>query len=302
MADVLRLTALVAESRRFRAVLRLVRRYLAGDGDIGFFGEAGTGKRTLARAVHLESSRAGEPYIEAFAGTLVRREQVDRLLREAGGGTIYLREATLVPEDCERSLIDRLLAERKSRLIIGTTRTTIEWDLGFAGHGAKLREHLNERRVPLPPLRERREDILPLFAAFLARAGRSLERAVEGVSEEAAQAVLAYSWPRNLREMEEVAVRALQRAKATHVTLDDLEFDGLPGVLAAPAEPTVRATRVDERETRVIRDHTLDVLRRSGGDMTRAAVRLGVSVATLYVRVRQYRVDLAAMRTPRRAD
>ncbi len=139
----------------------------------------------------------------------------------------------------------------------------------------------------MPPLRERRDDILPLARTFLVDAGARLGRKVSGFTPAAAQQLVRYDWPGNVRELENAVERAVVLARGHRIDVDDLPEEvglALPGVAAAGS---VRTLREIERE------YIAAVLRANDGNRTRTARQLGIGAATLYRKIKEYRLPAA---------
>jgi DNA-binding NtrC family response regulator len=147
-------------------------------------------------------------------------------------------------------------------------------------HGARFRQDLYYRlrvvEIVVPPLRERREDILPLARQLLAGAARRFGKKAPSLAPEAANLLLQYTWPGNVRELENALERALALVRSDRIGVDDLP----PELGAAP--PVVQPTGEIRTLADVERDYIAAALRASGGNRAKAAEALGIGVATLY--------------------
>jgi PAS domain S-box-containing protein len=238
---------IVGQSPGLTAVLDNVRRVAATDSTVLITGETGTGKELIARAIHSSSKRSGKPLIKvnaaalpaglveselfghekgAFTGAIARRVGRFEL---ADGGTLFLDEIGDLPLESQAKLL-RVLQEREIERVGGSAAIRVDVrvvaatnrDLKEAVAEQKFREdlyyRLNVFPIALPPLRDRTEDI-PLLARFLVdKFAARIGNAGKVISQEAMRRLVAYSWPGNIRELENVLERAV--ILATGPTLD----------------------------------------------------------------------------------
>ena len=306
--------AIIGESPGMRRVAALVRRFEQTDEPVLITGESGTGKELLARAIHDGSRRAHGAFVAvncaaippglvaselfgyekgAFTGAVARSlGQIEY----ANGGTLFLDEIGDMPIDLQGHLL-RFLQEGQIRRVGG--RETIGLDvrivsatnvrLSQAIAEGRFREdlfyRLNVLTLPVPPLRERPEDITPLAYYFLRAAERDFNRDVEGFSPEAMLALQRYRWPGNVRELMSVVRRA--------VVVGDgplIETAGLTGLDdASPPAPLAYAAKPGSPEERTA---LLEMLERMGENITSTADALSVSRVTLYRMLRRHRIVL----------
>jgi formate hydrogenlyase transcriptional activator len=253
---------IVGRSPALMAVLEKVSRVAPTDATVLISGETGTGKELIARAIHSNSRRAARPLIKvncaalpagiveselfghekgAFTGAIARRIGRFEL---ADGGTLFLDEIGELPPETQAKLL-RVLQEHEIERVGGGATIPVDVriiaatnrDLLRAVREKTFREdlyyRLNVFPVPLPPLRDRAEDI-PLLTRFLVdKSATRTGKRIEGVSRETLRRLTAYRWPGNIRELENVVERAV--ILATGPTLD-FEIDGEP--LIAPAAST----------------------------------------------------------------
>ncbi len=289
---------IVAESEPMRRVLRLVERVAVSDAPVLVRGESGTGKELVARAIHDASPRRDGAYVSEnvsaipdallesalfghVRGAFTGADRARRGLFEiADGGTLFLDEIGEMSEPMQAKLL-RVLQDGELRPIGGEQSRRVDVRVVAATHRdlerlvaeRRFREDLFYRiavvQVELPPLRDRPEDVAPLVQAFLAR--HAAERDVR-VDRAALNALRAYAWPGNVRQLENEVRRAL--------VLADEVID--PTHLSPPVRGEEDETNVDELdlkgqidalERRLIRS----ALSRTGGNQTRAAELLGLS-------------------------
>ncbi|MCB9496509.1 MAG: sigma-54-dependent Fis family transcriptional regulator [Fibrobacteria bacterium] len=287
-------------------------------------GESGTGKELVARALHDSSPRRGKPFVKvncaalpeslfeselfghekgSFTGAL--RSQRGKF-EIADGGTILLDEVSEMPLSMQAKLL-RVLQEREIpkigsetevpvdvRIVCSTNRDlAAEVDQGR--FRADLFYRLNVIRIEVPPLRTRKDDIPALAEWFLARFNQENGFIVTGFSEAALDRLRRHDWPGNVRELENTVQRAVVLTQKGEVAQGVLGLDGsarpaaaVAGSGAAPVASGVdprEVVTIDEMERRMI----FAALEELGGNRTRAAERLGISIRTLRNKLREYR-------------
>ena len=282
-------------------------------------GESGTGKELVARSIHDSSSRRNGPFVAVNCGALpealIESElfghakgaftdaKSDRkgLFQQADGGTIFLDEIGELPPSMQVKLL-RALEERKARPVGGDKEISFDvrvlsatnLDLENAVEEGTFREDLYYRinviQLNLPPLRARGTDILQLAQLFLQRFTERAGKEINGIAENAAAKLLAYSWPGNVRELRNVMERAVALARYDTITIDDLPEKILE---YRDNRLTVGGTDPDELVPLedVERRYILHVLKTVGNNKTLAAQTLGLDRTTLYRKLAQYKVD-----------
>lgn len=309
-----RASGLVVQSAEMQRVVDLARRVAQVDSTVLITGESGVGKERIARLIHGESSRAAGPFVAVNCGavpeTLLESELFghvrgaftgatqDRpgLFEAANGGTLLLDEIGEVPPAMQVKLL-RVLQEREVRrvgenrgrsvnvrLLAATNR-----DLTQEIHAARFRQDLYYRlrvvEIRVPPLRERRDDILPLARTFLETTSARTGRKASGFTPAAAQQLLRHHWPGNVRELENAVERATVLATRSRIDVDDLPQE--VGLAVPDAFVPSEAKTLAEVE----RDYITAVLRATGGNRTKAAALLGIGAATLYRKLKAYDLD-----------
>jgi len=283
-------------------------------------GESGTGKERVARLLHDRSDRAQRPFVVVNCGALPEALMESELFghekgaytgaaarslglfREAEGGTLLLDEVGELPASLQVKLL-RVLQERKVRAVGGAaevavdvrvlaaTNRDVEADVRQNKFRQDLYYRLNVIRVELPPLRARPGDVSRLAERFVRRFAAELGKDVRGLTADALRALDAYSFPGNVRELENMMERAVALASGPVIGLGDLPVAvaGLPASTAPllaelPPEGCLLDDVLNEVERRLI----LQALTRAGGVRTAAAKLLGVTFRSLRYRLAKH--------------
>jgi DNA-binding NtrC family response regulator len=297
-----------------RALVQQARKYADVDATVLITGETGVGKDALARFIHASGPRRKEPFVTvdcpALAETLVESELFGHergaftdattaragRFETAGHGTLYLDTITGLSPSAQGALL-RVVEERRVTRLGATTATDVrarliasaEADLEQAVRGGALRAELFHRLhvlpMHIPPLRERRDEIVPLARLFLAEIAAGLQRPVPDLSRQAEDALLRYRWPGNVRELRHVLERVVVGGN----------FDGLitPGALPAELLDKDEAYLAPAGASRptledVERRYIEITLQHAKGNQTRAASILGISRKALWEKRKRY--------------
>jgi two-component system response regulator HydG len=282
-------------------------------------GESGTGKELIARIIHRRSPRAPRAFFAvncgalsegileselfghergAFTGAVAARKGYFEV---ADGGTLFLDEISETSPTFQTRLL-RVLQEGEF-LRVGGSRSvptdvrviaSTNRDPRQSVESGKIREDLFYRlavvQIVLPPLRDRRQDILPLARHFVDVYSRHIKKRLRGISDAAAHALSSYSWPGNVRELENVVERAIIMAEEA----EDIELEDLPREFAEPAT-FMMASRVDE-PMQPVRDAEREVLMRAlrecKGNRSLAAKKLRIGRRTLYDKLARHGITL----------
>ena len=301
----------IFQSMAMKAIVRTVEKVAPSDLSILLTGESGTGKEVIADLIHNLSPRSKGPLIKincaalprelieselfgsvkgAFTGANMDREG---LFKQAEGGTLLLDEISEMPIDTQSKLL-RVLQEKEVRPVGG--RTSYKSDCRIiastnrqveeAVKSGKLRDDLRYRicatSIHLPPLRERREDITPLANAFLKRYGSQAGREITGFTPEAADALRAFDWPGNIRQLQNEIQRAVLMCEGTNVDLRDLSITTL---MKEKQSPDLTLMEAMERNT------IIQMLKETGGNKLETAKRLGIGRQTLYNKIKIYGIE-----------
>ena len=307
-------TELVAESAAMQRTLRRVARFAASSAPVVILGETGTGKEVIARVLHANSARAGHPFVPvnvaalpselleselfghgkgAFTGATTARRG---LFEAATRGTLFLDEIGEMPLPLQAKLL-RALQDGEVRRVGENRSFAVDARIVCATHrdlAARVREgafrddlfyRLKVLTIRVPPLRQRRDDILPLARHLLERE----PGAPHGLTDAVRARLLAYPWPGNVRELQNAVRHGAALASGPVVDVEDLPEElWAPGGVGAcdgldaghPAPEQLRTLAEVERA------HILRVLDACGGSRTEAARTLGIARNTLWRKLR----------------
>jgi two-component system, NtrC family, response regulator AtoC len=270
-------------------------------------GESGTGKELVARGLHFESSRRNSPFMEvncaAITETLFESELFGHekgaftdakstkkgLMELADGGTLFLDEVGEIPLASQAKLL-RCLQERTFKRVGGTRDIKVDVRVIAATNrslegmvkDSKFREdlfyRLNVIPLTIPPLRDRREDVLPLARHFLSDANNTFHKAVKRLAPETEQLLVAYGWPGNVRELKNLIERLVILSMG-----DTIEADQLPLPVTGDVESPLpeEVSREPRTLAAVEKAYILKVLRQVNGNKSEAAKILGITRQTL---------------------
>jgi DNA-binding NtrC family response regulator len=300
---------ILGKSKAMRDVFDLIRRVADSQTNVLITGESGTGKELAAKAIHFNSERRNGPFVPvncaAIPETLLESELFGHirgaftdakgdkrgLFEEASGGTLFLDEISELPVMLQAKLL-RAIQEKEIRRVGSTksvavdTRIIAATNLALADEvrAKRFREdlyyRLNVIEIRMPPLRERREDILLLVDAFLKKCAEASKKTVKGIAESALALLMDYPWPGNVRELENVIERAVTLARGEKVMPEDLPpaIHGSRGDKKVIDEAASRTLPLEEVE----KEYILRILEKTGGNKYQAAQILGIDRKTLY--------------------
>jgi two-component system, NtrC family, response regulator HydG len=305
----------IFQSAAMREVVRTVERIARSDVTILITGESGTGKEVIADLTHALSTRSKGQIIKvncaalprelieselfgsvrgAFTGAHADREGLFRL---AEGGTLFLDEISEMPVDTQSKLL-RVLQDQEVRPVGGKTSYKTNCRIVAATNRrpeeaiqeGKLREDLFYRvsaiSVHLPPLRERREDIMPLANAFLKRFAAQANRTIISFLPSAADRLTAFDWPGNVRQLQNEVQRAVLLCEDKEIAATDLSIS------------ETRTSSGENGDTNftllegVERNAIIQMLKETGGNKLETAKRLGIGRQTLYNKIKAYGIEV----------
>jgi len=310
---------IIGNSAAMRALYQVLEQAAPTPASMLILGESGTGKELVAQTIHQLSPRAAAPFVAincaaipdtlleseifghekgAFTGATDRRAGCFEL---ADRGTLFLDEIAEMTPATQVKLL-RVLQERKFRRLGGRTEQEVDVrvlaatniDPVVAIRDGKLREdlyyRLNVFSIALPPLRERKDDLALLIQAFIDEFNTRDRRTVKGVSAQAMRQLEHYEWPGNVRELRNVIERATILARGDLIEPAHLPVFGPAPSAALPASAAngvtiVPGMTVDEAEQKLI----MATLESAGGNKTRAAEMLGISLKTLHNKLNRFK-------------
>ena len=303
--------ALILErtSGAFKKIYDKIRLVASTNMSVLILGESGTGKEHIAAKIHARSKRAGKPFVPVDCGLLSKELAASELFghekgaftgaeskkqgfwEEAAGGTLFLDEIGNLPPEVQQMLLRALEAKRyrptggskdkKADVrIIAATNEDLQTAIAEKRFRADLYQRLKEYTIQIPPLRECKEDILPLADFFRQLANDEFEKQVKGFDAEARKQLLTYTWGGNVRELKRVVRMAVLHTEGDTVTADMLEFDEMP--LAADD-----SLALDDMEKKQI----IHALEQAKGNRTLAAALLGIGRTTLYNKMKAYGIE-----------
>lgn len=299
---------IIGASEKWKRALEMAQRVLDVDVAILLTGESGTGKELVARAIHDNGTRKGKPFVAVNASALPENlmeselfgymkgsftgANADKkgLIEVANGGTLFLDEIGDLPQNLQAKIL-RLLQEKEYRRV-GDTKNKIadiriiaatNKDLEAEVKAGKFRDdlffRLNVVEIHLPPLRERRDDIPLLAKYFLKRAVENYKRQIDSIHPDAMQVLLANPWKGNVREFQNVIERAVVLCRGSQLTKEDFIFNAGDSSALQKSSMTLA-----DFERQIIEA----TLKEMGGNRTRTAERLGVSLRWLQYRLKEW--------------
>jgi two-component system response regulator AtoC len=311
-------TEIVAESEAMKAILDRAHAVAPFDSSVLITGESGTGKEVVAREIHRRSTRANGPFIAINCGAIPdgllqseffghargaftgASEDKPGLFEEADGGSIFLDEIACMDDSLQVKLL-RVLDRGEIRRVGETTLRSVSVrilaatneDVDEALESGRLRTdlfyRLNVMHIHIPPLAERKEDIVPLVEHFVQLFNRKLGAQVRQISREARKALLNYHWKGNVRELQNVVERALILTSGDSIALESLPYEIRTGATRVPALPmaadslSLKKAYRDVEKTLITR-----ALNRTGGNRSRAASLLEISYPALLQKIKEY--------------
>lgn len=305
----------INNSAAMKPVMEILTKAASLDFPVTLMGETGTGKEVAARYLHETGERSAKPFVAVNAG-LLQPEMADSLLfghergaftgaqaahigfvEEAGEGTLFLDEIgelslpmqvkllRLIEERSFRKLGGRAEQEFRARIVCATNRDLEE--MVFQGSFRQdLWYRINVVTCVLPPLRDRREDIVPLLNARASATANRLGRPAHTFMPEALAAAETYQWPGNIRELFNRIDRAIAMSRSTSLDVNDLFPDLNLMRVDDDCEPVTLNEARDEAEKR----HIVSALEKHGGSIQDTANALAISRTTLWEKMKRHRI------------
>lgn len=313
---------IIGVSRAMKQVKELAARVARGNSTVLITGESGTGKELFAQAIHNLSTRREGPFVPincaaipenlfeselfgyesgAFSGA--KKEGKPGKIELAQNGTLFLDEISELPLNVQGKLL-RVLQEREVERLGSVGRRKVDIrviaatnrDLKYLVQDGKFRQDLYYRllvfELKIPPLRDRREDILHLAYQFLIDYNREFGLDVKDFDEKLVDWMLKYDWPGNVRELKSFIERGMNIVEGKTLTLDDF-FIGTSNFASVFEEETKKEIRSLEDELAQTEKQTIErALLECGGDKTLAAKKLNIHLASLYRKIAKYHIEV----------
>jgi len=307
-------SALIGKSSQMLDVIEMIRRVAATDITVLIYGESGTGKEVVAREIHRLSNVPGK-FITVNCGAIPRELMESELfghekgaftdahrmkrgkLEEANRGTAFLDEIAELPLELQVKML-RFLQEREiERLgglapipitarVLAATNQDLEAQVEKGAFREDLYYRLNVVTISIPPLRERRDDIILLANAKLHQYNKDFRKKIKGFTQEAIEAMMHYPWPGNIRELQNRIQRGMVVAHGDRLTEDDL---GLT--------PVVEGTEtLQQAKDALEREFVERALIRHKGNISKAADAIGVTRVTFYDLLKKHAIDIDGFR------
>jgi two-component system NtrC family response regulator len=318
LQDKYKISSIVSQSQKMEEVINVAARVADSKATVLITGENGTGKEVLAKAIHYMSSRKDSPFvavnIPALTETLLESELfghergaytgADKMKKGrfeiAHGGTLFLDEVGDIPQSIQVKLL-RVLQEHQFERVGGTdnievdvriiaaTNKNLEQKIKDGTFREDLYYRLNVVSIKIPPLRERKEDVLPMIESFIKKYCEENKKDTDEISKEAADVLMKYNYPGNVRELENIIERAVVLTRGKVITLNDLPMS-IKGfkeerTITAPGEGTL-TEQVETLEKQLI----FDALQESGGNQTKAGKLLGLTERNLRYKLKKYNI------------
>lgn len=307
----------IFRSSAMQEIIRLVERVAPNDVTVLITGESGSGKEVIADLLHTLSPRSKNKIIKINCAALPRElieselfgsvkgaftgahSDRDGLFRQAEGGTLFLDEISEMPIDTQSKLL-RVLQDQEVRPVGGKTTYKTNCRIVAATNRkpelaikeGKMREDLFFRisaiSVHLPPLRERRDDIMPLASVFLKRFAAQANRDIQVFAQTAIDRLTDFDWPGNVRQLQNEIQRAVLLCEGTEVDAADLSI--------ATNKPIEHTEETDTGYTlleSVERNVIVQTLKAAAGNKLEAAKRLGIGRQTLYNKLKAYGIEVS---------
>jgi len=315
---------MIGRSQKMQDLFDLVRSIAETDVTVLVQGETGTGKELIAKAIHYNGPRKANRFVSvncgaisetlleselfghekgAFTGAITQRKGIFEV---ADGGTLFLDEIGEISPSTQVRLL-RVLQEGEFQRVGGAAPLKVDVRI-IAATNQNLESLVKEGRfrqdlyyrlhvfpIEIPPLRERADDVPLLVSHFIEKRKQNVNKNVNGMSPQATAALMAYEWPGNIRELENVVQRMMVTSKG-----DVLDPQDLPGEIRGTGEESKGTAqglkRISKESAGIIEKKAIiDALSKWGGNVTRAAKSLGISRATL-----QNKMKIYNLRSPRK--
>lgn len=321
---------LVAESSAMRAIVDQVHAYADGDAPVLITGEHGTGRELVARILHQRGPRCSHRFVSVrptFEGTDAAAvpdvcERARRALKAAAGGTLLVKDMSDLSGPSQRTLKKAIAGHDDDLQVVATADVDVDHAVDAKIVSREFYELFAPRRIEVPPLRDRVDDLPTLFERWIKHYAAEIGRAKPSVSTRAHERMAVYPWPGNVAELKSIARRLVVRVArtrieagdvdevlpvvATRVPLEDLAFEEI-----VKAKLSGLLARIDGYPIHDLYDKVLErverplfdlVLARTGGNQVKAAELLGLNRNTLRKKLADLGLDVDKKKRPTGRD
>ncbi len=325
---------IVGTSKRMQEVFKIIGRVAKSDITVLITGESGTGKELVAKAIHRYSNRKNKPFVAvncaalppslleaelfgyergAFTGAVSSKKG---LFEQANGGTLFLDEIGELPVELQSKLL-RVLQEREIRRIggeksikvdiriVAATNRDLEQEVKEGRFREDLFFRLNVVNIEIPPLRERKEDIIPLAVYFINKFSTEFKLPAKELSERAIKWLLNYQFPGNVRELENMILRAMVVSPMDVIDIEDLKPSasnmGIPSFQDSIKDFVAQVFAVEQKEKNNLYELVIgsaerilieEVLRKCGFNQLKASKVLGIHRNTLRRKIKELGIKI----------
>lgn len=309
------------KSKALQETIQIARKAAKTDATTLILGESGTGKEIFTRAIHEASDRADKPFIPVNCGAIppalfeselfgyesgsftgsLKEGKVGKI-EMADGGTLFLDEIGELPLDMQVKLLRVLQEKRVYRVgdpkgrkvdvrIIAATNQNLTEMMAKKQFRQDLYYRLNVIQLTLPPLRERVEDIPILTKLFLEEFATKYQVPAPEISEHAMQLLLSHDWPGNVRELKNMMERLIILCEKPVIEKEDI-INFFPDILNEPGVHDSNVTTLSSEKEAIEKILIEETLRKTNGNKSDAAKKLGISRMTLYNKIKKYHIDV----------
>jgi len=304
---------IIGESKAIKEVLSTVSRVAKSKSTVLIRGESGTGKELVARAIHALSDRGDKRFIPvscaalpetlleselfgyekgAFTGAIKRKEGRFEL---ADGGALFLDEIGDIPLETQVKILRAIESQEFERLggketlkvdvrIISATNQDLEKKINEGTFREDLYYRLNVISIFIPPLRDRKEDLMLLVDHFIKKANQKCGKFIEGITTEVKDIIFNYDWPGNVRELENMIERGVVLSRTDVIDKNDLPYFGL-----IKSKEVISSLNLSLREME--KNHILNTLKMTDWNLGKAAEILGIHRNTLRLKMKEYGIE-----------
>ena len=313
-----KISSIVSQSQKMEEVINVAARVAESKATVLITGENGTGKEVLAKAIHYMSSRKEKPFIAvnvpALTETLLESELfghdkgaftgADKMKKGrfeiANGGTLFLDEVGDIPQSIQVKLL-RVLQEHQFERVGGTekievdvriiaaTNKELEQKIKDGTFREDLYYRLNVVSIKIPPLRERKEDVLPMIESFIEKYCKENNKEKLEVSKEVVDTLMKYNYPGNVRELENIIERAVVLTRSKVITLNDIPMN-IKGFKEEKSIGSLDEGTLTEQVEALEKQLIFDALQQSGGNQTKAGKLLGLTERNLRYKLKKYNI------------